>query len=150
MILLKMTFTPSLVSVTVLFFTNFDTLYITDFDNKNASVDSAQKQDHFDQVNNTKATHADLSNNTVVQELSIPSVHTTKGKVLKVIEVENRTANQTVESIENKDIKTLKTKKNSEIVTKKPDEEDCLLLKWLFVCRDFQMLKDKDIFAHAQ
>ena len=133
-----------------MFFTNFDTSSITDFDNKNASVDSAQKQDNFDQVNKTKATHADLSNNTVVQELSIPSVHTTKWKDLNVIEVEKAKANKTVESIENKDIKTLKTKKNSEILTKKSEKEDCLLLKWLFVCRDFYMLKDKDIFAHAQ
>ena len=44
--------------------------------------------------------------------------------------------------VTDKQTKTFKTK--TEVLNK---TEDCTLLKWFFVCRDFRDLKDKDIFA---
>ena len=156
-----MTFTLSLVRL-VAFFLWFlgcsDSNPVSDFDNKNKInapvVEEVpfMKHDPVNHVNNTKDNHEDLSgsksiNNTDVQELSIQSVTTTKVNHIKDLNIDNMTDDNFAE---NKEIKDKKTKKIAEIVTKRPDDEDCLLLKWLFICRDFQMVKDKDIFKHPQ
>ena len=44
-------------------------------------------------------------------------------------------------------IKTVETTLKPELKVGDKSGEDCLLMKWLFVCRDFRVLKDKDIFA---
>ena len=44
-------------------------------------------------------------------------------------------------------MKTVETTLKPELKVGDKSGEDCLLMKWLFVCRDFRVLKDKYIFA---
>ena len=52
--------------------------------------------------------------------------------------------NITTELLKDKGSKVTTINKTKTLQTK---TKDCTLLKWFFVCRDFRVLKDKDIFA---
>ena len=82
-----------------------------------------------DNVDNTNGTNKDL-NDPFVNEKSIKSTsELPKGKESKETTYINTNTLQAKVKVRNE------------------KAEDCTLLKWFFVCRDFRILKDKDILA---
>jgi hypothetical protein len=103
-----------------------------------SELDISQKLEVNDTINTTKqektidahssADHK-LSNNTLLVDNVDINTDLPKGKEDKV----------TTESQNNTPSKKKKVR-NEKV-------EECTLLKWFFVCRDFRILKDQDIFA---